>query len=172
MDSSPWLASPDTLLLICSKGVAGYLLLIVFVRLSGKRSTSKMNNFDWIVTVAVGSVFASTVLLDDVSLLGGAFAMALLVALQFLLTLATSRSEAVRRAVLAPPALLFFRGEFLTQAMRRERVSHQEIVAAIRESGHADCDGCAVVLESNADLSVLSVDRAADQVPALSFVDS
>lgn len=123
-----------------------------------------MNNFDWIVTVAVGSLFASMVVLKDVSFAEGALSIGLLLALQFGVTLATSRWEWARTAVLAPPSLLYFRGRFLSDAMRKERVSRDEILAAVRESGASSIDQVgAVVLESDADLSVLQEDAGSEE---------
>lgn len=132
-----------------------------------------MNNFDWIVTVAVGSLLASTVLVKDVTLVEGVLAIGLLLALQFAVTLATSRWEWARSAVLAPPSLLYFRGQFLTDAMRRERVSRNEILAAVRESGASSIDEVgAIVLESDADLSVLREDDGSKDLTSLPGYDS
>lgn len=45
-----------------------YLLIIFYIRILGKRSTSQLNNFDWIVTVSVGSIVTSTVIIKDISI--------------------------------------------------------------------------------------------------------
>ena len=163
MPSSVWFTSWSVLADISAKAVCGYVLIVLYIRLSGKRSTSRMNNFDWIVTVAVGSLFASTVILKDLSLADGASAIGLLLALQFVLTFATARWSWARRAVLAPPRLLYFRGEFLHQAMRRERVSRDEILSAVRESGIPSLEGaCAVVLEPDAEFSIVPENDSRD----------
>ena len=51
--------------------VVVYVLIILFTKVSGKRSTSQLNNFDWIVTVMIGSLSASTILLKDIPLIEG-----------------------------------------------------------------------------------------------------
>ncbi len=79
-------------------GVLAYGALVFLLRVSGKRTLSKMNAFDLIVTVALGSTFATVLLSKDVALLEGALAFALLIVLQFVLTWLSVRSKAVRRA--------------------------------------------------------------------------
>ena len=133
-----------------------YAFVILSVRVSGKRSTSQMNNFDWVVTVAIGSLMASGILLKDVSLLESMIAIATLLGLQFLLTWAMLRWQPLEDLVRADPRLLFHEGEFLWEAMRRERVCKQEVLSAIRANGMRDLDEVqCVILETNASLSVL-----------------
>ncbi|KFC49981.1 membrane protein, partial [Halomonas sp. SUBG004] len=67
-------------------GVLAYAVLIVFLRLSGNRTLSKMNAFDLIVTVALGSTLATVLLSKDVALAEGALALGLLISLQFIIT--------------------------------------------------------------------------------------
>ena len=67
------------------------------------------------------------------------------------------RSSAVGRLVKSDPTLLFYRGEFLRDAMRRERVTEGEVLAAVREQGIAAVEDVeAVVLETAGTVSVLS----------------
>ena len=63
-------------------GMLAYAILIVLLRASGKRKLSKMNAFDFVVTVALGSTLASLLLNKDVSLAQGALAFALLAAVR------------------------------------------------------------------------------------------
>lgn len=141
---------------IAITAVVGYAVLVFYIRIFGKRTTSRMNNFDWIVTVSVGSIFASMVILESVSMVNGLVAIGLLLCLQFALTFTTSRWAWARTLFLSPPRLLYFDGKFKRDAMRSERVSEAEMISAIRESGAGSLEETlAVVLESDADLSVV-----------------
>lgn len=80
-----------------------YGALVFLLRVSGKRTLSKMNAFDLIVTVALGSTFATVLLSKDVALLEGALAFALLIVLQFVLTWLSVRSKAVQGFVKSEP---------------------------------------------------------------------
>ena len=75
-----------SLLRIVIVGVLAYATLVLFLRLSGNRTLSKMNAFDLIVTVALGSTLATVLLSKDVALVDGAVALALLISLQFIIT--------------------------------------------------------------------------------------
>ncbi|MCF8880032.1 DUF421 domain-containing protein [Hyphobacterium sp. SN044] len=132
-----------------------YLAIIAFIRLSGKRSTSQMNNFDWIVTVAMGSLVGSLLVIEDVTLAEAVFAIGLLMGLQYLFTLGAARFDWVERVIKSRPTLLFD-GNFRRSAMREERITESEINAAVRENGlnHLS-DVRWVVLESDASFSVV-----------------
>ena len=137
-------------------GVLAYVSLVLLLRVSGKRTLSKLNAFDFVVTVALGSTLATVLLSKDVALAEGVTAFALLIALQFVITWASARSGTVRRLVKSEPALLFFHGDFLRDAMRRERVTEDELRAAVRASGVASLeDVAAVVLETDSNLTVI-----------------
>lgn len=134
----------------------GYIGLVLLLRVAGKRATSKLNMFDWAVTVALGSMLATTALSPSVPLATGLAAVATVLALQFGISWLTLRSALVRKVVKADPALLYFRGEFLRDRMRKERIAEEEIRGAVREAGHGTMESvAAVVLETNAKLSIL-----------------
>lgn len=136
--------------------VLAYAALVLILRLSGKRTLSKMNAFDLIVTVALGSTLATVLLSKDVPLAEGVLAFAVLVGLQYVLAWMSSRSEKVLAVIKSEPALLFLRGEPLHEALRRERVAEVELLAAIRNEGYADVqDVEAVVLETDGTFSVI-----------------
>lgn len=142
------------LLVIAPLAYAGLVLLL---RLSGKRTLSKMNAFDLVVTVAFGSTLATVLLSKDVSLAEGLLAFALLCALQFVVAFFSVRSRRFQAIVKAEPALLYFRGKFLVEAMRRERVAREELIAAARAQGALSLrDVEAIVLETDGSFSVLS----------------
>lgn len=137
-------------------GLLAYTTLILFLRISGRRTLAKMNAFDLVVTVSLGSTLASILISKDVALAQGAVALALLIGLQFLITWTSVRARWIRRLVTGEPALLFFRGEFISEAMRRARVTEDEVRAAMRFSGVAKVDSVeAVVLETDGSFSVL-----------------
>jgi uncharacterized membrane protein YcaP (DUF421 family) len=137
-------------------GVLAYIGLVVLLRVSGNRTLSKLSAFDLIVTVALGSTLATVVLTKDVALVEGLLAFALLVGLQFVVTWLSVRSETVARIVKTDPVLLFHRGRYLQSAMRRARVTAEEVRAALRSEGVADTSCVrAVVLESDGTMSVL-----------------
>lgn len=133
-----------------------YFTAIAAVRVSGKRATSQMNNFDWIVTVAMGSIVGSGVILSTVAVGPALLAVGILLVLQYLVTNAVSRWPWAQRAAQASPTILVYRGAFRDAALRSERVSRQEVMAAIRRSGlHGPEAAEAVVLETDASISVI-----------------
>lgn len=137
-------------------GTLAYAALVLILRASGKRTLSKMNAFDLVVTVALGSSLATVLLSREVAWIEGVSAFALLAGLQFALTWTSVRSATLRRLLKSQPTLVFYKGEFQTAALRRERLTEGEVRAAIRESGLDSLGSVeAVVLETAGDLSVI-----------------
>ena len=137
-------------------GTIAYTTLVVFLQASGKRTLSKLNAFDLVVTVALGSTLATILLSKDVALAEGVAALGLLIVLQFVVTWLSMRSKFVSGLVKSDPALLFYRGAFLRDVMRRERITEDEIRSAVREHAVASLDDVeAVVLETAASISVI-----------------
>lgn len=145
-----------------------YVAVVGFVRLSGKRSTAQMNNFDWVVTVAMGSLMASGILSDSVSIADSVAAIGTLLVLQWLLTRAMIRWPVVSRTVRAAPSLLYHHDAFQSEEMNRERISRYEVLAAVRENGFADMENVqTVILEADGSISVLPRTDADPENPAL-----
>jgi len=144
-------------------GVAAYAVLILVIRLSGKRTLSQLNAFDFIVTVALGSTLATILLSSDVSWTEGAFALILLAGLQFVLAWVSSRVPAFRTMITARPAVVLWQGELRPDTLRRNRLARSEVYQAVRSSGSGDLASvAAVVLETNGKLSVISKQNLGD----------
>ncbi len=140
-------------LLVVAPGA--YLALVLILRLTGKRTLSKLNAFDLVVTVALGSTLATVILNADVSLSEGIVALSLLVALQYLVTWSSVRCRFIKRLARAEPTLIY-RDGFLDAAMRSQRVTREEVRQAARTGGHASLDQVsAVVLETDGSLSIM-----------------
>ena len=137
-------------------GALAYVALVVFLRLSGNRTLSKMNAFDLVVTVALGSTLATVLLSKDVALTEGALAFGLLIGLQFAVTWTSVRLRWLRRLVTGEPRMLLNQGKFLPETLRRARVTEGEVRAAVRAVGLRNLDDAeAVVLETDGSFSVV-----------------
>jgi uncharacterized membrane protein YcaP (DUF421 family) len=137
-------------------GTAAYVVLIVMLRVSGKRTLSKMNAFDLIVTVALGSTLAAVLLDATVPLAEGVLALGLLVFLQYAITWASVRWPRFQHLIKAEPTLLVHEGRYLDGALRRQRVTREEVEAALRQSGKVELDEVRfVVLETDGSLTVV-----------------
>lgn len=137
-------------------GSCAYGALIVLLRVSGKRTLAKLNVFDFVVTVSLGSTLATVLLSSSVALAEGITALALLAGLQYLVAWASTRSRRVERLVKSEPTLVY-RDQLLPDAMRRERVTSDELHQAARAQGRADLrEVAAIVLENDGALSILT----------------
>lgn len=151
-----WFDSWSSVGRVAGTTAMAYATLIFFLRLSGNRTLSKLNAFDLVVTVALGSTLATVILSKDVALMDGLLALALLIGLQYAVAWFGVRAPAFYRLVKNEPTLLFYEGTFLEVALRRARITRDEVLAAVRSQGvEGLTDLRAVVLETDGSLSVV-----------------
>jgi uncharacterized membrane protein YcaP (DUF421 family) len=144
-------------------GGAAYAGLVAVLRLTGKRTLSQLNAFDFIVTVALGSTLATILLSEDVSWTEGMVAFGLLAGLQLLVALLSSIWPRLRSVFTSSPVLLVEHGEYRDEAIRRNRLTRSEVRQAIRSSGSGDVSQvAALVLETNGTLSVITTASLGD----------
>lgn len=140
------------------------LFIILLVRLNGLRSFSKMTNFDFVATVATGSLLAGASQSSDwlgfvrsCSAIGGIFLA------QFLLAWTRRQSDGFENAIQNQPVLLMREGEILPDALRQTRVARDDLMAKLREANVLDMSKVrAAVLETTGDVSVLHGDTLAE----------
>lgn len=155
-DVTYFFSTAEPLLRLLVVGTLLYLGLVILLRASGGRSLSQMTAYDFIVNVAIGSVLGRSLTAHGVSLAEGVLALALLLALQYVLARTQTRSPRLSRIVSNSPALLYLEGSFRDDALDRHRLTEADVRAAVRQGGFGSMNQVdAVVLESNGALSVV-----------------
>lgn len=140
--------------------ILAYASLVLFLRVSGKRTLTKLNAFDLVVTVALGSTLATIILSKDVALAEGALALFMLIALQFVVTWLSVHMDGFLKVVKSEPRVLVRHGKWIDEAMKDERVNRKEVLAAVRAEGKRGIEGVGVViLETDGSLSVIPGDE-------------
>ena len=138
-------------------GILAYVALVLTLRVSGKRTLTKLNAFDLVVTVALGSVLATVLLNKDVALAEGVLAISVLITLQYAITWFSVRSSWFSRLIKSEPTLLVHGGTFIDSAMRNQRMTHHEVLAALRREGVRTLEEAeAVILETDGSISVIT----------------
>jgi uncharacterized membrane protein YcaP (DUF421 family) len=149
-------------------GMLAYGALVMILRISGKRTLTKLNAFDLVVTVALGSTLATVLLSKDVALAEGVLAMGLLVFMQFAITWLSVRSPRFQTFVKSEPTLILRQGQFLDGALRAQRITRAEVMAALRLEGVADASQvAAVILETDGSIAVIKQARDDLAAPTL-----
>lgn len=147
----------DGVLRVSFSTVIAYILVVVMLRISGKRTLAKMNAFDFIVTIALGSILGSVILNKSTPLAEGLIAIAILILLQYIITFISVRSSPFKKFISSNPTLLYYDGKLLQNALRKQRVSKEEINKSVREAGFSSFEKVqAIVIESTGDITVIS----------------
>ena len=148
-------ASLSSLIAVCLSAAGIYIAVIIFTRIFGKRSFSKMSSFDFAMTVAVGSIIATTVLSSTVSLTEGLVGLAAVYILQMSAAL-LRRFKVFQKAIDNTPLLLMDGPIILEKNLRKARVTSGDLRSKLREANVISLSQVkAVVFETTGDISVL-----------------
>jgi len=140
-------------IVICA--VISYIVLFIFIRISGKRTLAKLNAFDFVVTVTLGSTLSSMIL-KKVPLVEGFVALITIIALQYLLAFLAKNSSKMEDVINSTPTLLFYDGKFIIPAMKKEVITEEEIYSEIRKYRLESLEDVqAVVMELNGTFTVV-----------------
>lgn len=149
-------------------GILAYVGLVALLRISGKRTLTKMNIFDMVVTIAFGSTLASTILPGKPSLADGLLALGTLIGLQYVTAKFVAHSDFFSGLVKSEPTLLMRHGKLIKKAMIKERLEEEEVMAAIRKKGILDASEIeAVILETDGTISVIPKSDSKPRVSSL-----
>ena len=156
-DVADWILMPwSTIPLIIITTVGVYSAIILFTRLNGLRSFSKMSGFDFAMTVAIGSLFATTIATGTPGMFQGITALATIFACQRIVAFLRSRDEDLRRLIDNEPVLLMDGATVLHENLARVRVTQKDLYGKLREANVVNLKQVrAVVFESTGDISVL-----------------
>ncbi len=156
MDSS-WIETTlqaSLMVLISTAGI--YIALIIFTRIAGLRSFSKMSSFDFAVTVAIGSIIASTILSSDPPLLQAIVALGVLYVVQMTVALLRVNNTMISALVDNKPMMLMNGANIIEKNMKKAGVTANDLRAKLREANVTQLSQVmAVVMESTGDISVL-----------------
>lgn len=143
------------LIAIVLTAVGIYIATIIFTRIAGKRSFSKMSSFDFAMTVALGSMIATTVLSKSVSLWEGIVGLGIVYLLQLTVAI-LRRFKIVRGAVDNAPLLLMDKQEILYENLKKARVTEEDLRSKLREANVIRMKEVrAVIFEATGDISVM-----------------
>ncbi len=152
-----WIAttSSDLWMVVLSAALM-YGALILFTRLGGLRSFSKLSSFDFAITVSFGTVFAAGILTDNPPLFRALFALGLIYALQFVVAWLRIHSDWASSFVDNSPILVMRDGSILDENLAEARVTKDDLRSKLRDANVLQWDQVrAVIVETTGDISVL-----------------
>ena len=156
-----WLVTSfDIIIPTIVSAVLIYLLIILYTRIFGLRSFSKMSSFDFAMTIAVGSLLASTIVTKGTTVLQGGVALFSLYFLQTAVAFLRQKVSWFSKAVDNQPLLLMHGERILHDNLKRANLSEGDLRAKLREANVLNYSQVkAVVFETTGDISVLHTDQ-------------
>jgi uncharacterized membrane protein YcaP (DUF421 family) len=138
-----------------------YVFLIVILRISGKRQIGQLAPFDLVLLLVLSNSVQNSMTGGDNSLLGGIIAATTLIAINYLVGLATFRSKRLELLIEGRPEVLIHNGKLFEDVMARAQLTHHEVDAALRQAGCLSIEQvhCAI-LENNGSITVTQRSKA------------
>lgn len=150
------------LLNILLRTAAIYLVVLIGVRLSGKREVGQMTPFDLTLLLLLSNAVQNAMTGPDTSLWGGVVAACTLLVMNYFVAELSGANRRFRKFVEGQPSLLIHDGQIIAAHMAKEHVSADELHRALREHGIADYKDVALaVLEIDGSISCLKYDDLA-----------
>jgi len=140
--------------------------VITLVRMIGLRAFSKMTAFDFVITVAIGSLLAGASQATSwLSFIQTTIAMGTLLGVQYCVARLRKSSQRFEATIQNSPVLLMREGKIIHAALNATRVAEDDLIAKLREANTLDFSAVrAVVLETTGDISVLHGDSLNDKL--------
>jgi uncharacterized membrane protein YcaP (DUF421 family) len=133
-----------------------YTAFVVFLRFSGKRTLANYTIYDWVISITIGSVAASTIVFEEIVFLEGLVSILLLIGLQKIFAHISVKSVKWRAYIEGRPTLLYYKGNFLKESMLKTGVTKTDISQSTRLKANTTPDKVhAVILEKNGAIAVL-----------------
>ena len=138
------------------RACAIYALVMVLVRVSGKRAVGQFTPFDLVLLILIGNAVQNGINGGDNSLTGAAIMATTLIALNYGVAFVTSRNRKVEKFVEGVPVVLARNGQLFNGVLRRELVSREDFREALRMNGVEDVSDVELaLLETNGSISVV-----------------
>ena len=151
-----WFDSWDNILRIICVIPLAYVTMIILLRVSGKRTLSKMNAFDFVVTIALGSILANVAVNQNIPIADGVIAFLIFIGFQYVFTWLSVRIKFFKTLITSKPSLIFYKGNFIHQAMKKERITVEEIYSSTRQKGFSSLNGIdMIIFETTGEIAII-----------------
>jgi uncharacterized membrane protein YcaP (DUF421 family) len=147
------------------RSIIMYLVLIVFLRIFGKRELAQLNPFDLVVLLTLSNTVQNAIIGNDNSVTGGVVGAFTLLAANWLLMWALYRSPKVNAALEGKATVLIKDGRIDEKALAKETLTQEELISVLNKNGFSDpLDVAECVLEPNGTFFVKGKSPSSDDV--------
>ena len=141
---------------IVARSLTVYAFLLVILRITGKRQVGQLAPFDLVLLLVLSNAVQNSMTGGDNSLIGGLISATTLIAVNYLIGVATYRSKKFEAIIEGRPEVLIHNGKLFEDVMGRAKLTHHELEAALRQGGCANIGDChSAILENNGSVSVV-----------------
>jgi uncharacterized membrane protein YcaP (DUF421 family) len=149
-----------SLLEVALRTVIVYVVVLMGIRLTGKREVGQMTSFELVLILLLANAVQNAMTGPDTSLTGGVVAACTLLIINAIVTRVSSRSRKLRVTIEGTPTVLILKGTVIKKNMEKEHIANEELEQALREHGVSTSEDVGIaVLEVDGSISVLRKDE-------------
>ena len=115
-----------------------YLVLVLLLRLFGKRELAQLNPFDLVVLLSLSNTVQNAIIGEDNSITGGVIGAFSLLAINWLVVRVLFRSKRLTRAFEGRATVLIHNGQIDKKALDREMLTSEELLDVVHKQGFSD----------------------------------
>ncbi len=142
------------------RAVIVYFFVLAVLRITGKRQVGQLAPFDLVLLLILANTVQNSMNAGDNSLIGGLISATAIISLNYFIGLLAYRSKTVEAIVEGRPQVLIHNGELFNDVLEQEKVSHHELMSALRSAGCDNIEDVHVaVLENNGRITVTPRER-------------
>lgn len=117
------------------RSVAVYGFLIILLRIAGKRTLGQITSFDLVVLLLLSNTVQNAIIGNDNSLVGGLLGATVLIIVNYLVVRGLYLHKRAERAIEGSSSILMRHGKFIEDNMRKQLITHSELLSAARKQG-------------------------------------
>jgi len=137
------------------RGIVVYVFLLLLLRITGRRQVGQLAPFDLVLLLVLSNAVQNSMNGGDNSLVGGLISATTLIVLNYGIGFLTYRNKRLEALIEGRPEVLIHNGKLFEDVLRRAKLTHHELNAALRRSGCACIDDVhSAILENNGSISV------------------
>jgi len=151
------------------RAAAVYFFLLVAFRLTGKRQLGQMSSFDLVVLLIISNIVQNAMIGNDNSITGGLIGATTILAVNYAIARLVVANKSAERLIEGAPTLLIHNGKCIEKNLRRELLTRDELMAALRRQGILSMDEVHVaLLEETGAITAVKREHAAANHPSAS----
>ncbi len=144
------------MLIVFTRALVLYSLVVLVMRMMGKRQIAEMQPFELVITIMIADLAATPMEDTGIPLINGVIPIVTLLSVQVIMSYISLKSQAFRNFICGKPSIIIERGNVVQSELSRLRININDLLEQLRSKNYPNLnDVDYAILETNGELSVI-----------------